>query len=117
MLRNHTAAIPKNLCAMSVETNVCVAKELCICLTAVADARHVCPAWQSTCEDASLLYHTTCFPCCAQYKRTFDSPDDFQLHVGSIAAAQVMDGDNVSPKDKDIFEASDKASASFCPAL
>ncbi len=115
----------KTVAPLSVETNWCAAKELCICLTAAADARHVCPACQSTvhaicgevCEDASLLYHsTTCFPCYAQHKRTFESPDDFQLHVGSIAAAQVMDGDDVSPEEEDVFDAGDKASVSVPPS-
>ena len=110
----------KTVAPLSVETNWCAAKELCICLTAAADARHVCPASQSTvhaicgevCEDASLSYHTTSFPCCTRYKRTFESPDNFQLHVGSIAAAQVMDGDDVSPEEEDVFDSGD-----FCPVL
>jgi hypothetical protein len=103
---------------MSVEMNWCAAKELCICKAAGApDGRHACPACQckvhaicgEPCEDAGLFYHTTCFQCFAQHKRTFESPDDFQHHLSVIAAAadtrqevsapgmtivtQVMDGD------------------------
>ncbi|KAI2490960.1 Transposase IS4 [Fragilaria crotonensis] len=110
---------------IDTKTNWCAAKELCICLTAVADTRYVCPACQSTvhaicgevCEDASLLYHTTCFPCYARYKQTFESPDNFKLHVGSIAAAQVMDGNDVSLEEEDVFDAAgDKASVSVPPS-
>ncbi len=60
------------------------------------------------CKDTGPFYHTTCFPCFARHKPTFESPDNFQHHVSAIAAAdrqevsahcmtvdtqQVMDGD------------------------
>ena len=49
----------------------CAAKELCICKTAAATTRHLCPVCEGSvhatcgkiCEDASILYHTMCHTC------------------------------------------------------
>jgi hypothetical protein len=67
----------KKLCIMSMETNWCAAKELCICLTAAADARHVCPACQSAvhaicgevCEDARICITQPAFRVTLDTKR------------------------------------------------
>jgi hypothetical protein len=82
------------------ENNWCAAKELCICKAAAATTRHLCPVCQGCvhaicgkiCEDASILYHTTCcYTCFARYKKTFKNPESFWRF---IAAAEKDDLQN-----------------------
>lgn len=67
-------------------TDHCAAFELCLCKNNVPVAStHQCPACKKRvhaicgeiCEDAGILYHTTCFKCFALYDTTFKDPDDF----------------------------------------
>lgn len=72
---------------MNPTNHHCAAFELCLCKNNVPVAStHQCPACEKrvhgicgeTCEDAGILYHTTCFKCFALYDTTFKDPDDFR---------------------------------------
>ena len=70
----------------------CAAKELCICKTAAATTRHLCPVCQGCvhaicgeiCEDATILYHTTCYKCFARYKKSFENPQSFRYFIAGV---------------------------------
>ena len=105
----------KILCIITMEMNRCAAKERCICKVAGAhDGRHACcPACRCNihticgelCKDAGLVYHTTCFPGVAQHKWTFESPEDFQLHLTSVIAAAHRQEDSVAVIGRNEFSA------------
>jgi len=70
----------------------CAAKELCICKTAAATTRHLCPVCQGCvhaicgeiCEDATILYHTTCYKRFAHYKKSFENPQSFRYFIAGV---------------------------------
>ena len=82
--------------------NWCAAKELCICKVAAATTRHLCPVCQGCvhaicgeiCEDASILYHTTCHMCFSRYKRTFESPDSFRHFIAAAGEDDLQEDKN-----------------------